>query len=143
MKNGKIVKKKLGRISKFNEKTVNKLVSIIKLGGSIERACLYAKVSKQGLYQQLKKNDNLLDEINSAKEYSRILAEKTLHKSMKDYKLNKDLAVKSASWWLERRYPQEYGANPPLVNIDQRSISNYIEFVPDNPDVIDERGVKE
>lgn len=133
-KDWKIVKKipkKLGRPSIMNDRTLSKLKTAFKEGATDDIACQYAMIAPETFYRHLRDNEHFKQEIDSFKHLIRHEAIIKIRRSIKD-KTNK--STEDAKWWLERKYPSEFSNNPnTMIAIDNRSQTNYIDFVEDNP----------
>lgn len=120
-----LVKKEVGRPTKYSEEIVIKLESILKIGGTIEDACSYALISKETYYRWLEESLDFMTRMDSAKRYPDIAAKNTVVDS-----IVKDKDVNSAKWWLEKRRPQEFGQMPSLTQINV-SGGEKVEFILD------------
>lgn len=101
-----IVKRGVGRPTKMTDDVVNKLESILKVGGTIEEACAYAKISKMSYYKWLEDSNDFLTKMESAKHYADIVAKNVVVDEIVN---KKDLAT--AKWWLEKREFRDKGNN--------------------------------
>ena len=87
-----------GRPTKLADPLVQKLSSILKIGGTIEEACAYARISKTTYYDWYEKNDGFRTEMDDSSHYSDIVAKNIVVDSM-----HKDKNLDTAKWWLEKR----------------------------------------
>lgn len=94
------IKKKsnVGRPLKRTEDLVRKLESILKIGGTIDQACSYARISRETYYRWLEEDKDFMTRMESAKYYSDIAAKNIVVKSILE-----DKNLESAKWWLEKR----------------------------------------
>lgn len=105
-----------GRPSKKNDEIVKKLLDVYKLGVNDEVACNYAGISKPTLYAWCKEDEDLLYQIQGAKDYGRVVASQVVMKSIIEGDVN------SAKWWLEKKYAKEFQSRPELVE-DNRQVN--------------------
>jgi hypothetical protein len=109
-KDNKIIKNRGGRPTKMTEGLVKKLESVFQLGVKDTTACTYAGISRETYYNWIKANQEFSDRIAKAKEFARIAAgQVVVNAIIKD----KDLAT--AKWWLEKKYPDEFGSAPGIL----------------------------
>lgn len=113
----KIVKGAGGRPTKFDKVVVEKLVSIFKIGGSIEEACANARIDKQTYYNWLEAHPGFSTEIASAQHYSDIAAKNVVVGSILKHK-----NIESSKWWLEKR----------VFKNTQTNVQNNIQIVVPN-----------
>lgn len=122
-------KKKEGRPTKYNEKTVKKILSILQMGGTVEQACAYAKIRTQSFYTWLKQYPEFFDDVESAKHYLSIAA-----KNVVGQKILKDEDDKNARWWLEKNeFKDDNKLNLNIVNNnitveDEGELDEFLEF---------------
>ncbi len=100
----------IGRPTKLTEDTVKKLESVFKLDAPVKTACAYAGISRETYYTWLKENDGFSDRMAKAQEYARIAAGNVVMNA-----IVQDRDVSTARWWLEKRYPDEFGSNAPTI----------------------------
>lgn len=98
------------KIPAIEQEVVKKLVEAFKIGCAIKEACAYAQISQAVYYIHLKKNPDFQDEINSSKEFLKILARKTIFKCLNQ----NDRAT--AMWYLEKKLPEEFGIKSKVDN---------------------------
>lgn len=113
MKTTQIVKSKPGRPTVMTADTILKLESVFKLGVSDAVACNYAGVGNRTYYDHLKANEDFRTKMDSAKHYGRLAAGNVVMD-----KIVKDKDVNTAKWWLEKKYPNEFGNTPALTQIN-------------------------
>jgi len=94
----KITKKKTGRPTAITAKTITKLESILKIGGTIQEATAYAEIGERTYYDNLKSNENFRRKMQQAKHYATVAAKNVVVQS-----ILKDKDLNTAKWWLERR----------------------------------------
>ena len=102
----------MGRPTKLTPDVREKIVNSVKLGQSYERAALMAGVSESSIYKwKVRANDG-----ESGHEYAEFL--QALKKAeiegeaLRLAQINtaaKDGTWQAAAWWLERRFPQQWG----------------------------------
>jgi hypothetical protein len=105
-----------GRPSKKNDDIVKKLLEVYRLGVTDEVACNYAGISKPTLYTWCRDDEDLLYQIQGAKDYGRVLAGQIVMKSIVEGD------VGSAKWWLEKKYSKEFQSRPELLE-DNRQVN--------------------
>lgn len=116
----KIVKKnKVGRPTVITDEVVAKLEAVLKLGVTDDVACDYAEINPATFYRHLASDENFARKIRQAKNYARIAAGNVVLKAIIE---GND--VQTAKWWLEKKYPNEFGGTANLnlgvqVNIKQ------------------------
>ena len=116
MKNTKkITKIKDGRPTKYNEKTVEKIISILQTGGTVEQACAYAKINKTTFYAWVKENEDFSNEVESAKHYLNIASKNVVQQT-----IIRDKNDTNAKWWLEKTEFKNNTTNNVQVNIMQK-----------------------
>ena len=86
--------------------SIRKILAAIKSGSTVEAACSFARITKQGFYVWLKKDPDLRADYEEALAHSEISL-------VSDIK--KDKSWQSKAWLLERRFPDRWGANRDLV----------------------------
>lgn len=106
---------KVGRPTVITDEVVGKLTSIFKLGVTDVTACRYAKISRDAFYDHLKSDLEFSDKIEESKEFARIAAGQVVIDAIVE---NKDVAT--AKWWLEKKYPDEFGDKSIQVNVLQQ-----------------------
>jgi hypothetical protein len=88
---------KVGRPTKLVPETVEKIIEILKIGGTIEDACAYAQIDRTTYYNWLESNPSFSTETESAKIYTDIMAYRTVSKAVHE-------GSKEDAWkWLEKR----------------------------------------
>lgn len=90
-----------GRPTKMTPEIVRKLCDAFKIDATVEEACWYAGISKVSYYAWIKKDENFMNEIESAKTFPFIVARKKLMQSMDSD--NEAIAQKGAIEFLRRR----------------------------------------
>lgn len=93
--------KKNGRPLAIDQPVVQKLIEALKLGSTVEEACLYAKIAKPTFYDQIKRDESFAYEIEVARAYPQLIAKRRLIRAMKS-----EQDTDAAKWWLERRQPE-------------------------------------
>lgn len=84
---------------KFNETTVNDLVTHLKAGNSIKDSCLLAGISRETYYAWKKEHPDFSDIIKKAEAEC---------KARNIALIQQDKSWQSKAWWLERKYPEEF-----------------------------------
>lgn len=96
---GRSITKNLGgRPSIYSVEIVEKLESILKIGGTIDEACSYAMIDKQTYYNWIEAKEGFSTKMEAAQKYPDIVAKNIVVDSMIK---QKDLTT--AKWWLEKR----------------------------------------
>lgn len=106
----------IGRPTKMDETTVNKLKEAFALGCTDEEACYYAEISKQTLYNYQDNHPDFLDQKQRLKERPVFLARKTVVDGVQS---DKDLALK----FLERKKKDEFSLKQETDNTVHGEIS--------------------
>jgi len=94
----KIVKRDVGRPTKYSEVIVDKLEEVFKLGGTIEQACAYAGIDKGSYYKWIELYKDFSTRIERAKHFTDIVAKRNINVAINE---KKDL--ETSKWWLEKR----------------------------------------
>lgn len=81
-----ITYKKVGRKTKKDDATVNKLYSAFAIGASVEDACAYARISKQTFYDWCKNDQQFSDDMNDIRNNPILKAYDTMYKNLDDPK---------------------------------------------------------
>lgn len=102
----KVKHNKIGRPTRKTPKTINKLKKILKIGGTIEQACAYAKITTSLFYTWGKNDPEFMRDMESAKLYTSIVAKKNIQKAIRGKDLN------TSKWWIEKtEFNKESGLN--------------------------------
>ena len=118
-----------GRPTIYGEEIVKKLESAYQLGVSDEIASNYAGISKVTLYKWRETYPELVNRLDGAKHYARMAAGAVVVQAIKDKDVN------TAKWWLEKKYPQEFGTQPQVLqqfNTGEGGITYIIQTTNDN-----------
>ena len=121
--NKSIIKREIGRPTVIDDECVRKLESVFQLGVNDQTACLYAGISRDTFYDHIKHDQEFSDKMALAKEYARIAAGQVVVQAIN----NKD--VNTAKWWLEKKYPQEFGGSPQVVQQINAGGDMKLEFI--------------
>lgn len=113
---------RVGRKTVINERNIQKLEEIFKLGVTDKIACNYVQISESTFYEHLKKNEGFRSRIELAKEYVRIKASSVVIEAIE----KKD--VSTAKWWLEKRYSQEFSSMRNQLNVAVGTEKVYVEL---------------
>lgn len=104
-------KKKTGRPTKLTPETVERIIQSLEWGNYLETAAAYAGISKETLFDWLKKGAN--SDSGPHKEFSDSVKKVMAVSEMRDVK---NIAAAAASgqwqasaWRLERKYPDRWG----------------------------------
>lgn len=124
-----------GRPTVITDDVVQKLENVFKLGVTDAVACNYAKIAERTFYDHLRSDEGFRSLIQAAKDYARILACSVVIDAIK----NKD--IQAAKWFLEKRYPEEFGTQVPTVLVQNNQISNQVVSTQDRETAI--KDVKE
>lgn len=107
--------KKVGRPSKIDDKTIAKLKSILKVGGSIKEACAYALIDQATYYRNLNTKKDFANDMESARVFVGIMAKKNIKKA-----IVKDKDLEASKWHLEKT---QYNTKEQIgVNIDNEGV---------------------
>lgn len=121
--------KKVGRPLAITENVVQKLESILKVGGTIEQACNYAEVGKVTYYDELKRNEDFRTKMEKAKDYLAIASKNVVGQA-----ITKDKNLSAAQWYLERKHPEEFGNKPQVLQQINVGGEMGVEFTEGGPD---------
>ena len=122
-----ITHSKTGRPTAITKDVVAKLENVFKLDVPVETACKYAGIHKATYYRNYESNEEFATKIDKAREFARIAASRVVSKAIVE-----DDDVATARWWLEKKFPNEFGGAPGVVqqfNIEGGGMD--IEFVVD------------
>jgi len=115
------VQNQVGRPTVMTTDTIAKLIEIFKLDVTIETACAYAKIDKATYFRHYKDDLDFATKIDEARNYARIVAGNLVMDAIIN---KKDVA--SARWFLEKKYPQEFGGQQ--INVISNNQTK-VEFV--------------
>lgn len=117
-------KNKGGRPTKLDERTQEKIISAIKAGNYIETAAAYAGISKNTLYEWLKRGERekqRVEKSNKAKikksEEIYVIFTDAVEKALAEAEMRDVLIIgkaaekewQAAAWRLERKFPDRWG----------------------------------
>jgi hypothetical protein len=88
---------KPGRLSKLTEENVNKIIEVLKMGGTVSEACAYVGIATTTYNQWINKRPYLGELFESAQMYPVIAARNIVVKKMVE-----EGDVKVAQWYLDR-----------------------------------------
>ena len=107
---------KIGRPTKFTDEVKKKLYAAIRKGAPYEHACKYARVSVAKFYEWKAKGEkgiapfaDFLDELKQVEAETSLIWLDKIDKAMANGQWQ------AAAWKLERRYPEVYSQNAPLI----------------------------
>lgn len=113
--------------TKFNEKTIEKLLLAHEMGLNQKESAIYAGITPQTLHNWI--NKGKAAKSNKSK-YKKFLQKweyaKIKNKAFHLKKVQEDKSWQSSAWYLERRYPDEFGKQKLEVELnDSRGISYF------------------
>lgn len=111
--NVQTTQQKVGRPTKFDERTVAKLELVLQRGMSVLTACEYAKVDPSNYYRLMQSNEEFRNRMLDAKNFVTLLAGNRLVEIL-EKGADRD-AAPLVKFTLERKQPDEYGAKPTVV----------------------------
>ena len=118
---------KVGAPTKFTEETKNKLLVALRKGAPYTHACSYAKISFEIFSQwrsRAKDGESpfveFFEDIKEAEAQTSLIWLDKIDKAMQDG------AWQAAAWKLERRYPETYSTNAPLIK-EARKLAELIK----------------
>jgi hypothetical protein len=135
-------------LKKHKRDATGRLLLALAKGQTIEKACKFAKVNKDTYYQWCQGNiprdsfktdqewkqakSDVSDALASVKEYGMGYLEETALKTI-ERKWHKDW--RAAAWYLEHRYPEQYGKKraPETPNLNSDSIAELNIFLTTYP----------
>lgn len=94
----KITKHVGGRPTKLTNEVVEKLESILKIGGTVEESCSYAGINKTSYYSWLKADESFSTKMEAAQHFSDVAAKNVVVDQIVKHK-----DVATSKWWLEKR----------------------------------------
>lgn len=105
------MKAKVGRPTKLTKEIADKIVKYVKAGNYVETAAAAAGISKNTLYEWLKRGaqsetDNIFTEFQDAVEQAMALSEIDLLNKLKKHDAD---SAQPIEWRLERRFPERWG----------------------------------
>jgi len=146
-----VEKNKRGRPTKLDERTQEKIISAIKAGNYIETAAAYAGISKNTLYEWLKRGERekqRVEKSNKAKikkseeiyvKFTDAVEKALAEAEMRDVLIIGKAAEKewqAAAWRLERKFPDRWGRK---LNVEgkQELILPRVEIIYERTDTED------
>lgn len=144
-------KNKGGRPTKLDERTQEKIISAIKAGNYIETAAAYAGISKNTLYEWLKRGERekqRVEKSNKAKikksEEIYVIFTDAVEKALAEAEMRDVLIIgkaaekewQAAAWRLERKFPDRWGRK---LNVEgkQELILPRVEIIYERTDTED------
>lgn len=144
-------KNKRGRPTKLDERTQEKIISAIKAGNYIETAAAYAGISKNTLYEWLKRGERekqRVEKSNKAKikksEEIYVIFTDAVEKALAEAEMRDVLIIgkaaekewQAAAWRLERKFPDRWGRK---LNVEgkQELILPRVEIIYERTDTED------
>jgi len=146
-----VEKNKRGRPTKLDERTQEKIISAIKAGNYIETAAAYAGISKNTLYEWLKRGERekqRVEKSNKAKikksEEIYVIFTDAVEKALAEAEMRDVLIIgkaaekewQAAAWRLERKFPDRWGRK---LNVEgkQELILPRVEIIYERTDTED------
>jgi len=116
---------KTGRKPAITRSKVAKLTEILENGGSVEDACIFAKISKATYYRELKVNERFETQMAIAKNKVKLKAitniTEQIDKGSPDF----------SQWWLEHKHSKEFSKRPDVAV----QVNNFtVDFVEHDPE---------
>ena len=122
---------KTGRKPSITRSKVTKLLEVLESGGSVEDACVFAKISKPTFYRELKANERFETQIAIAKNKVKMKAITNITEQID--KGSPDFAM----WWLEHRHAKEFSKSPDVAV----QVNNFtVDFVEHDTDDLENLG---
>jgi len=100
------------------DEVIEKIISVLKIGGTLTEACSYAGVDRTTLFKKIKKDDKLATKIEDAKEFYRLWIKQEMYKifiKLKD-EGNLESALKHLQWLAERKLRDEFATKQVIEN---------------------------
>lgn len=97
------VTKQVGRPTKYEPQTVKAIVQAIGAGQTIEDACVYADIHKSTYYEWLTQYPEFSNEVKKAEVKAK------MRRILRIEKAAQEGAWQADAWYLERKYPEEFG----------------------------------
>lgn len=94
-----------GRPSVISKFVVAKLVESLRLGFTDTECCQYAEIDRSTFYRHIQNDQNFASQIAVARNYAKLKCCSVPLEAIE----SKNVQV--CQWWLERKYPQEFGRN--------------------------------
>jgi len=95
----------VGRRTKYTPETVERILQAVRVGSTDEHAAEYGGVDGSTFYRWLNSKSEFCDAVTRAKAEARTQSLARIRKAGADGDWRAD------AWFLERRYPQDYGRN--------------------------------
>lgn len=95
----------MARRSKYTPETVERILQAVRVGSTDEHAAEYGGVDGSTFYRWLNSKSEFCDAVTRAKAEARTQSLARIRKAGADGDWRAD------AWFLERRYPQDYGRN--------------------------------
>ena len=113
---------KIGRPTKITPVVLVKLESAFAIGCSDVEACVFADISRDCLYDNIKKTPDFADKKEALKQNPILKAKQTIFDNLNDNK--------TAQWYLERKCKLEFGNSKP--DNDETLITEGLRRLADN-----------
>lgn len=107
-----------GRPSVITDNCIAKLIEAFNLGCNDEMACDYAEIDPSTFYRHMGSDNGFARKIRSAKHLIRLKAASVITRAIG----TGDVAL--CRWWLEKKYADEFGTRPGMINKSRINISN-------------------
>lgn len=125
---------------KYSKGLTKEICDNLRLGHTIEDACVLSGISKDTFYRWLKKKSDFSDAIKKAEiECKRAHIANIRRAAMgirvlidpkdpeKGYKFTKDPIWQASAWWLERRYKEEFSTKQEVELTDRKELNKIEE----------------
>lgn len=103
----------MARPTKYSPERIDTILAAVRLGETLEHAASAASVSYETLRAWRGQFPAFSAALTHAESDARLLALQAIRKASQrgDWR--------AAAWWLERRYPAEWGRNRPAISLEQ------------------------
>ena len=132
---GKTIQKKKikkGRPTVFTSEVVTKIIAGFHNGFNDTEVCLYAQISRNAFYEELKRNKAFSDKITYAKGHPNMKAKELVITNINEGD------VATAKWWLERKAKSEFSLRIEQTGKDGGSIANTVDIFGNALDIKEE-----
>ena len=127
-------------MTKFNEKTCNKIIEALEKGDSIEGACGYAGINKttfhrwynEGANYKSGKKRKFHDDVDNAKDSATDFYENVIYEAAKNGKWQ------AGAWWLERRRADLYNKPEKMLLTPKQDLSEFVEDKAKQDEILDD-----
>lgn len=108
---------KLGRPTKLNKTTVQKLTDGFRLGMNVSQVCTHANISRSSFYTYVQNNPEFSDKIDYEKSYLLLKARSIVSESLESGDL------KTAKWFLEQYDPDRTALKVDMQDSDEQELT--------------------